>query len=277
MSLKTLMLALATDSNPALPALLHPALDLAASANAHFSAVVGTPLVQIGVPLPYAPATGYINKENQRRVDVVERLADAILKAAAARGVSASRHMITGSFDDMVESFSRHGRLHDLIVAPTPVDEDIFPTSLASALLFGTGRPVLFMPRDFDGPFAPDHVIVAWDGGPRAARAVGDAMTFIESARSVSIVCLTGDTDLSRSVPGGDLAARLAHHGPQVTVTDLPMLDRAGETLIDYARGVKAGLIVMGAFAHSRWRQLVLGGLTREMLHRCDLPLLMAH
>lgn len=276
MSLKTIMLALMPSESAAPPPLLRPTLDLAEANKAHLSLVVGTNLVQVGIALPYAPAAGYLTEENKRRVALSNSLAEAILQATAIRGISASSHPVTGAFDDMAAAFVRHGRLHDLVVSPTPKGEEVFHGSLASALLFETGRPVLFMPETFAGPFDLDHVVVAWDGGQQAARAVGDAMLFIETAKSVSIVCVTGEKDLS-TVAGGELAARLAHHGPEVIVVDLPVRDHAGETLLDYARGSRAGLIVMGAFARSRWRELILGGVTSHMLSATDIPVLMAH
>lgn len=276
MSLKTIMLALMPSESATPPPLLRPTLDFTEANKAHLSVVVGTHLVQVGISLPYAPAAGYLTEENRRRVALSNSLAEAILQATATRGISASSHPVTGAFDDMAAAFVRHGRLHDLIVSPTPKGEEVFHGSLASAILFETGRPVLFMPETFGGPLNSDHVAVAWDGGQQAARAVGDAMPFIEAAKTVSIVCITGDKDLS-TVAGGELAARLAHHGPEVTVVDLPSRDHAGETLLDYARGSNAGLIVMGAFARSRWRELILGSVTSHMLSTTDVPVLMAH
>ncbi len=276
MSLKTIMLALMPSESAAPPPLLRPTLDLAEANKAHLSVVVGAHLVQVGIALPYAPATGYLTEENRRRAELSNALAEAILQATATRGVSASSDPITGAFDDMAAAFVRHGRLHDLIVSPTPKGDEVFHGALVSSLLFETGRPVLFMPEAFGGPLDFGHIVVAWDWGQQAARAVGDARLFIEAAKTVSIVCITGEKDIS-TVAGGELAARLAHHGPQVTVVDLPVRDHAGETLLDYARGSKAGLIVMGAFARSRWRQLILGGVTSHMLSATDIPVLMAH
>jgi nucleotide-binding universal stress UspA family protein len=144
--------------------------------------------------------------------------------------------------------------------------------------LFETGRPVLFMPAGFSARLDPGTVVIAWDGSPRAARAVGDAMAFIEAAAQVSIVCVTGDKDLSRAAPGGDLAERLARHNRNVTITEQPLGDGdAGDAILRHAQAVDASLIVMGAYAHARWRQLVLGGATRTMLRTTPRPVLMAH
>jgi nucleotide-binding universal stress UspA family protein len=154
----------------------------------------------------------------------------------------------------------------------------MFGGSLAAVLLFETGRPVLFMPPRFSGRVGPGPVVIAWDGSARAARAVGDAMTFIEAAAQVSIVCVTGDKDLSRAAPGGDLAERLARHNRNVTITETALAGgNAGDAILRHAQSVDAGLVVMGAYAHARWRQLVLGGATRTMLQKTMLPVLMAH
>lgn len=276
MSLKTIMLALMPTDSAAPPPLLRATLGIAETNKAHLSVVVGAHVMDVGVILPYAPAIGYLTDENKRRASCAQSLADAAVQATATRGISASSHLVTGPFDDMAAAFVRHGRLHDLIISPTPKGEEVFQGSLASALLFETGRPVLFIPEAFSAPFDARRIVVAWDGGRQAARAVGDATPFIEKADTVSIVCATGDKDLS-NVAGSELAARLAHHGPQTTVIDLPVRDHAGETLLDYARGSRAGLIVMGGFARSRWRELILGGVTSHMLSASDIPVLMSH
>lgn len=278
MSLKTIMVALLPHDDPEPPAFLRPALNLAEANRAYVAAVVGAHRIKIGFAVPYAPVVGHVSEENKRRVAAATTLADAVLAAGKRRQLSISRHVLDGSFDDMVLGFAVQARLHDLVVAAAPGDDEMFGGSLAAALLFESGRPVLFMPPGFSGPLDPGTVVIAWDGSPRAARAVGDAMAFIEAAAKVSIVCVTGDKDLSRAAPGGDLAERLARHNRNVTITEQPLADGdAGDAILRHAQAVDAGLIVMGAYAHARWRQLVLGGATRTVLRTTTRPILMAH
>jgi nucleotide-binding universal stress UspA family protein len=77
--------------------------------------------------------------------------------------------------------------------------------------------------------------------------------------------------------PGAEVAPHLARHGVKPEVVDLVLNGPASETMLDHAELTKADLIVMGAFAHPGWRQLVLGGLTEAMLRDATLPLFMSH
>jgi hypothetical protein len=94
---------------------------------------------------------------------------------------------------------------------------------LIEGTLFESGRPILIVPHDY--PIGlPKHVLIAWDGSGRAARAVADALAFLEAAETVEIFTIVGEKDLSNSVPGAELAPRLAHHGIRVTVKDRPLM-----------------------------------------------------
>jgi nucleotide-binding universal stress UspA family protein len=121
------------------------------------------------------------------------------------------------------------------------------------------------------------RIVVAWDGSARAARALNDAMPFLRGAEHVEIVSVVNDKDLSRMVPGAEVAPHLSRHGVKAEVVDLELVSDAGRTILDRAKLVGADMIVMGAFAHSRWRQFVLGGATESMLLNADIPVLMSH
>lgn len=277
MSLKTIMLALMPSERDALPDLVRPTIELAERNGAHLSMVIGAHEVKPGIVISYAPVVGYLTEENTRRVGQAKKLADGIVRACAPHGVSASSALVDGTFDDMLHGFVQHARTHDLVVTATAGEDEMFQGSLASALLFETGRPVLFMPEDFNGPLRLDRLVVAWDGGIQAARAVGDAHAFLDAAKSVSIVRVTGEKDLSHAVPGAELAARLAHRDVEVSVADLALNGSVAEVVLGHAQSIDAGLIVMGAYARARWRQLVLGGTTRDMLRLTRVPVLMSH
>ncbi len=277
MSLKTIMLALMPGEDDPLPDIVRPTLELSERFGAHLSVVIGAHEVKPGIVISYAPVVGYLTEENARRVGRAQALAEEIRRACATHGVSASSTLVDGTFDDMLHGFARHARVHDLVVSATAGEDEMFQGSMASALLFESGRPVLFMPERAGGPYPFERIVIAWDGSAQAARAVGDAHAFLDLAKSASIVCVTGEKDLSRAIPGAELAERIAHHDVEVSVADLPLKGSVAEVVLAHAQSVGAGLIVMGAYAHSRWRQLVLGGATRDMLRTTRLPVLMAH
>lgn len=126
-------------------------------------------------------------------------------------------------------------------------------------MLFTSGRPIIVIPPEWGQDARFHNFLVAWDGGARAARAIGDAMLFPTRAEQVEILCVSPDA--SKSILGADLATRLVRHCKRVTVTNLRKEHGdVAKTLHTHAAMVKADLLVMGAYAHSKLLQIVLGG-----------------
>jgi nucleotide-binding universal stress UspA family protein len=141
------------------------------------------------------------------------------------------------------------------------------------AVLLDSGRPLLIVPpggaADFGGPVA-----VAWNGSVEASRAVAAAMPFLLAAPRVTVVAV-GEDDQPAALAQG-LARFLAWHGLQAETKAV----RAGEEGVGSALLAAlgdAGLLVMGAYTHSRFRQLVFGGVTRHVLANAGLPVLVSH
>lgn len=172
---------------------------------------------------------------------------------------------------------ARHGRVADLIVVCRPDGENASTTvteGLEAALL-ESGRPLLVAPlRETDR--IGTNVAIAWNGSAEASRAVAAALPFLESAEAVTIVSI-GDS-CPPEADAGALAGYLAQHGVKAKVQtgEVESGKSVGETLISAAKASDADLMVMGAYTHSRLRELVFGGVTRVVLSS-DLPVLMAH
>jgi nucleotide-binding universal stress UspA family protein len=164
------------------------------------------------------------------------------------------------------------GRLHDLIVLARPSQRpNTDATVIFNAALFETGRPVLVAPVQ-DGVLGR-RVAIAWNGSAEAARAVASAMDFLRRAETVEAVA--ADPDRASDVSLKELVTYLAWHGIAVRQQPLGEAGHAGEAV---AKAVaSADLVVMGAYSHSRLRQLILGGVTRYMLEHAPAALLMAH
>ncbi|MFV0280387.1 MAG: universal stress protein, partial [Rhodoblastus sp.] len=144
-------------------------------------------------------------------------------------------------------------------------------TGLIEAMLFDSGRPAVVVPGQWTKGAAARRIVVAWDGGARAARAIGDAMPLIAQAEQVEVVCVIENG--AENLEGSDIARHLARSCAQLKLVDLPMThDDAGRTLRDYLSSARADLLVMGAFAHSRLFQFTLGGVTSAMLEEASLP-----
>jgi nucleotide-binding universal stress UspA family protein len=176
------------------------------------------------------------------------------------------------------EMLALTARRYDLtVVRQSAPDEDGGSQVLAEAALFNSGRPVLIVPYAYDKPFKLDRVCVAWDGGARAARALSDAMPFLTRAKQVEIITVTPDTK-DIEVPGAGIARHLARHGVDVALKNL-IADKTSiaAKILSNATSEGADLLVMGGYGHSRLRQFVLGGVTRDILASTNVPTLMSH
>jgi len=140
-------------------------------------------------------------------------------------------------------------------------------------------RPVLVVPPDYADQPVASTVVAGWDGSKQALRALAAALPLLQSADSVRLVVVNPDrlSDLHGEQPGADIALYLARHGIKVDVVLERTHATVGSTLMAQARAADAGLIVAGAYGHSRYREWVLGGVTRELLERTPVPLLLAH
>jgi nucleotide-binding universal stress UspA family protein len=194
-------------------------------------------------------------------------------EAEALAGVfQVSYRQATGREADEI---ARDGRLSDLVVvaAPSSDPEGASPATLEAAL-FETGRPVLMVPAaraESQGQCAA----IAWDDTPEAARACGAALPLLAKAKVVYL--LTGGAAEDRPKPSL-MAAYLAHHGITAkTWAFIPGGGPLGEEILSQAAKAGADLLVMGAYGHSRLREMVLGGVTRSVIAKAEIPILMAH
>ncbi len=174
-----------------------------------------------------------------------------------------------------------HGRYVDLNIVgqddpddPTPFDE------LAEAVVLGSGRPVLAVP--YAGRFEDvgGNVLVAWDAGREATRAVHDALPIIRPDARVNVLVAdpAGNAAGGGAMPGVDIATHLARRGLVVEASHLVSDSvSVGDLLLSRAADLGADIIVMGAYGHSRLRELVLGGATRHILAHMTVPVLMSH
>ena len=272
-----------------------PALDLALRLAAAFSGHV------VGLHVRTDPATavplvgeGMSGAMVEEMMAVAERLAAS--RAAAARsafdevcarhgaplvaappaeGVSAEWVDVTGREEEVV---AWRGRLSDLVVVTRPREgAESRTTMTVNAALMESGRPLLLAPATPPAELG-GNVAIAWNGSAEAGRAVAASLPLLARARTVSILSVSED-DRTAGAPAGELAAYLAWHGVGArceTVTS-GSHGHPGEALLSECSGRGIDLLVMGAYTHSRLRQLILGGVTRQVLHHADLACLMSH
>ena len=133
------------------------------------------------------------------------------------------------------------------------------------------------VPYIHKGPAKLEHAVVAWDGGLVAARALAAAMPLLERAQRVDVVTIPPSGEPVDDLPGFNITRHLARHGVRAQLRQLPPADNVSEALLSYAVQSGADYLVMGAYGHSRLREFMLGGATREMLGSMTVPVLMAH
>jgi nucleotide-binding universal stress UspA family protein len=268
------------DQTPAAQVRLRAALDLAERVEAHLTALLLIPeLFMRGISGYHLPDE--VIREHLRHS---EAEADAVLAAAReAAGEIRSFEAVRegGALDRLPMILARHARAADLVIVGEPdrgggTDD----TVLVEAAFMETGRPALVVPQAGARRLPPRRVLVAWDGSREAARAVHDGLPLIRLAEEVIILTADAERHGQRvgAAPGADLAVHLGRHGVAARVETAPSggMGIAG-LILDQAEKQDVDLIVMGGYGHSRLREMMLGGVTRQMLERMTLPVLFSH
>jgi nucleotide-binding universal stress UspA family protein len=193
--------------------------------------------------------------------------------AEGGEGVSAAFSVETGSDAQWI---SEYGRFADLVVVGRAQPGREMAMEVLEAALMDTGRPLLVAP-----PTAPESllgtVVIAWKDTPEAARAVFAALPLLERAEQVVVVSVV-EEDEPQEQACERLLRSLRWHNPATSLRRLGRERRKPvEVLLQEAVRLKASLIVMGGYSHSRLREVVFGGFTNRILSGIDLPVLMAH
>ena len=150
-----------------------------------------------------------------------------------------------------------------------------YRTSRPDVVALWSGRPVILVPHDFTAESLGESALFAWDGKRAAARALADAMRILHDMARVTVLSI--GTELPRG-PGDDVVALLRKHGIAAQADTRPA-GRGGiaATILDACREHGAGMLVMGAYEHSKFSEDILGGVTQTILHDAHVPVLMSH
>ena len=178
----------------------------------------------------------------------------------------------------IVETVSRNARFADLtIIGQQPSRESMDAyLDLPDDFVLHSGRPVLVIPEIGASRPIGKRIVVAWNGGREASRAVADAMPILEGAEAVEVFSIE-PKDMG-DLPGADLAQHLARHGVATTVRrSVANNSDASDVLWNFVADENVDLIVMCAYGHSRMREVILGGMTRDILTHMTVPVFMSH
>lgn len=175
-----------------------------------------------------------------------------------------------------------HARYADLLVlrqAPNAAHASAAPDSALQYVILHSGKPVLVVPCEGEFEQTGRRPLLAWDGSMEAARAINAALPILQRAELVTLSVFNGEEHYGAHGPlaGADMATYLARQGVKVEVVQHNVTGPISEALLSQASDLGADLLVMGCYGHSRLREILLGGTTREVLRSMTLPVLMAH
>jgi nucleotide-binding universal stress UspA family protein len=200
-------------------------------------------------------------------------------RAAKRAGVSFDTMSPDLTLAGASEGFGRAARTYDLAVVRQPQPDKPGPEELiAEGALFGGARPTLIVPYVQKDGLKLDRVTVCWDGGRAASRAVADALPFLARAKKVEVLIVQKKDAPADELPGATMAQHLARHKLDVELRTMlvPELDVAS-AILSHVADNQTDLLVMGGYGHSRLREFVLGGVTRNILASMTVPTLMSH
>ena len=184
---------------------------------------------------------------------------------------------LQGDYNEVVTG---HARCADLLVMGQAKKDqgETVSQEQPDKVILRSGRPVLVVPYIKFATREPKRVIVAWDGSREATRALHDSMSILKLAESVEIVTIAEQKSNAAKYANVDLLlAQLARHGVNATSNGLNKNNLSiGTLLLNHIVDTGADLLVTGAYGHTRLRELVMGGVTQELLDHCSIPVLMS-
>lgn len=269
------------DDGRACAARLDAAMALAAAHGAHL-----TGLYVLHHPvLPNYIQTQIPESVLEAQMQHVEEAAAAARRAFEAKarlaGINAAWQSEAGA---TVGVLALHGRYADIVIAgqrDAAGSEGSGDPAMPEQLILSVGRPVLVLPATGAFRTIGERILVAWDASRLATRAVNDALPLLAKAREVIVVAInpkTGEDAAHGEIPSADICLHLARHGIRAEAQHYYADDiSAGDLLLSRAVDEGIDLIVCGAYGHARWREIVLGSVTRHLLAHMTVPVLMSH
>jgi nucleotide-binding universal stress UspA family protein len=230
----------------------------------------------VTLPIPPEIVAQMMAESEKAALAAIERFDDAARRSL----VSAEHRLLKTIGASAPLILSTLARRFDLSVfmqsEPDGVDND----DMIETSLFQSGRPLVVVPYIQKDGLKLDHVVCCWDGSRAAARAVNDALPLLVKATTVDLLIVLNEKTNSPQnvIRGAEIATHLARHDVKVQVVIVPAADiDVANAILSYVADISGTLIVMGGYGHARLREVILGGVTRDMLKSMTVPAFMSH
>jgi nucleotide-binding universal stress UspA family protein len=222
--------------------------------------------------------TDLIELQREEHTKAANAAVSGFEAAAKKAGVAAATRVIDGSLAGAATTFGRIARRFDIsVVGQAQPEQGAAEELMIEGALFESGRPMIVVPYIQKQGLALERVMACWDGGRTAARAIADAMPFLERAKAVDIV-IVAEEHKNDEITGANMSEHVARHGVAANVKRIAKGDiRVEDVILSYAADSGADFMVMGGYGHSRLREFILGGVTRGILNSMTVPVLMSH
>ena len=218
-------------------------------------------------------------QHNHSQRETAKTIEQSFEKATTARNLSHEwRHKALND-TEVLGDIIHQARIADLVVACVNDKSDPLSSfhDVPIRLVLETGRPVLLVPANTQMKTVGQRITVAWNHSRESARAVFDALPLLRTAVSVEILAVNPKQDSAAS-PGEDLASALSRHGVKARAVVVNAAARSeGDELTAALTLHESDMLVMGCYGHSRLREMVLGGVTKYVLGRMTMPVLLSH
>lgn len=278
MSYRTIHLTLSTHPSP----ISESAIEYACRATLRFSAKLNVTSPHLKVRAPsHSFASGMMDSmasEFERNAAAKSaELERCVYDKGTGIGLDVDILQLPAHWPSGASDMTWRGRTSDLCILGLP-QTGIEGRQDVEDWIFGVGRPCLLCPNEYKNEFDLNTVLVSWDYSKFSARAICDALPVLKAAQKVIVLTIRGEKNISPEDVKPPVLALLAKHDVKADFVEAELGAKSiGHTILDQAHSAHADLLVMGAYGHSRLREFVLGGATREILSSTRIPLFVSH
>lgn len=276
MAYKTILLCLTEIDR--VPQLLAAGRKLGVDHDAHVTGLYIIPGIQVYPNAGLAAVPDVYDGNRKHYIANKDTVKAAFEDAMKHDGLSFSFQEVDATTPLLSSSVVEQCRSADIVVISSVNPDESLGAEydFVQRVVIAAGRPVLVLPRSGNAELNYSEAIVGWDGGREAARAAFDAVPLLKKAKRVQLARV--DEAPRGQMGGADIAEGLARHKIKVEILGVASDGmNAGATLLRAANDQGAGLLVMGAYGHSRFAEFVFGGATRHVIQHLDRPVLMSH